>query len=95
MMYGSASEDYLLLLESLGDFFEKEIEPTARENRCEGGVSSRETFGNSSNRGFTSMGFPKDFGGLELPWPITSRDGDVREGLRQHRSITRYSWDLL
>src|SRR5205823_8853384 len=31
MMYGSTSEDYLLLLESLGDFFEKEIEPTARQ----------------------------------------------------------------
>src|SRR6266566_4407935 len=31
MMYGSASQDYLLLLESLGDFFEKEIEPTARK----------------------------------------------------------------
>ncbi len=31
MMYGSASGDYLLLLDSLGDFFEKEIEPTARQ----------------------------------------------------------------
>src|SRR5260370_38203226 len=29
MMYGSASRDYLLLLESLGDFFDREIHPTA------------------------------------------------------------------
>src|SRR6266699_3677125 len=31
MIYGSSSEDHLLLLDSLGDFIEKEIEPTARE----------------------------------------------------------------
>src|SRR2546428_12701328 len=31
MMYEPSSEDYLLLLESLRDFFEKEHEPTARQ----------------------------------------------------------------
>ena len=31
MMYGSDAEEYLLLLESLGDFMEKEVEPAARE----------------------------------------------------------------
>jgi butyryl-CoA dehydrogenase len=69
MMYGSASEDYLLLLESLGDFFEKEIEPTAREIDVKAEFP-RENIQKLFEQGFTSMGFPKDFGGLELPWPI-------------------------
>src|SRR6266852_5592704 len=69
MMYGSASEDYLLLLESLGDFFEKEIEPTAREIDVKAEFP-RENIRKLFEQGFTSMGFPKDFGGLELPWPI-------------------------
>jgi len=69
MMYGSASEDYLLLLESLGDFFEKEIEPTARQIDLKAEFP-RENIRKLFEQGFTSMGFPKDFGGLELPWPI-------------------------
>src|SRR6266516_3840818 len=69
MMYGSASEDYLLLLESLGDFFEKEIEPTARQTDLKAEFP-RENIRKLFEQGFTSMGFPKDFGGLELPWPI-------------------------
>src|SRR6266581_614403 len=69
MMYGSASEDYLLLLESLGDFFEKEIEPTARQIDVKAEFP-RENIRKLFEQGFTSMGFPKDFGGLELPWPI-------------------------
>jgi alkylation response protein AidB-like acyl-CoA dehydrogenase len=68
-MYGSASEDYLLLLESLGDFFEKEIEPTARQIDLKAEFP-RENIRKLFEQGFTSMGFPKDFGGLELPWPI-------------------------
>src|SRR5439155_24798216 len=69
MMYGSASEDYLLLLESLGDFFEKEIEPTARQIDLKAEFP-REDIRKLFEQGFTSMGFPKDYGGLELPWPI-------------------------
>ncbi len=69
MMYGAASEDYLLLLESLGDFFEKEIEPTARQIDLKAEFPS-ENIRKLFEQGFTSMGFPKDFGGLELPWPI-------------------------
>src|SRR5213592_1134920 len=69
MMYGSASEDYLLLLESLGDFFEKEIEPTARQIDLKAEFP-RENIRKLFEQGFTSMGFPKDYGGLELPWPI-------------------------
>src|SRR5947207_15413494 len=69
MMYGPAAEDYLLILGSLGDFFEKEIEPTARQIDVKAEFP-RENIRKLFEQGFTSMGFPKDFGGLELPWPI-------------------------
>ena len=69
MMYGPASEDYLLILDSLGGFFEKEIEPTAREIDLKAEFP-RENIRKLFDQGFTSMGFPKDLGGLELPWPI-------------------------
>jgi len=69
MMYGPASQDYLLILDSLGDFFEKEIEPTARQIDLKAEFP-RENIRKLFEQGFTSMGFPKDFGGLELPWPI-------------------------
>jgi alkylation response protein AidB-like acyl-CoA dehydrogenase len=69
MMYGSASQDYLLVLDSLGDFFEKEIEPTARQIDVKAEFP-RENIRKLFEQGFTSIGFPKDFGGLELPWPI-------------------------
>ncbi len=55
MMYGSASEDYLLLLESLGDFFEKEIEPTARQTDLKAEFP-RENIRKLFEQGFTSMG---------------------------------------
>ncbi len=69
MMYGLAAEEYNLLLESLGDFFEKEIEPRARE------IDLKATFPSDNlsklfQQGFTSMSFPKEYGGLELPWPV-------------------------
>ena len=69
MMYGPASQDYLLVLDSLGDFFEKEIEPTAREIDVKAEFP-RENIRKLFEQGFTSIGFPKEFGGLELPWPI-------------------------
>ncbi len=69
MVYGFAAEEYLLLLETLGDFMQKEIEPTARE------VDLRARFPVENmtklfEQGFTSISFPKEYGGLELPWPI-------------------------
>src|SRR6266487_459745 len=72
MMYGPAAEDYLLILDSLGDFFEKEIEPTARQIDVKAEFP-RENIQKLFEQGFTSMGFPKDFGGLELPGRSTSR----------------------
>lgn len=69
MMYGPASQDYLEILDSLGDFFEKEIEPKARQIDLRAEFP-RENISKLFEQGFTSMGFPKDMGGLELPWPI-------------------------
>ncbi len=64
MIYGSGSEDHLLLLDSLGDFIEKEIEPTAREIDVNAQFP-RENITKMFEQGFTSMGFPKEYGGLE------------------------------
>src|SRR5947208_16436882 len=61
MMYGSASEDYLLLLESLGEVFEKEIEPTARQIALQAEFP-RENIRNVFEQGVTSMCFPTDSG---------------------------------
>ncbi len=69
MMYGSAAEEYNLLLESLGDFFEKEIEPTAREIDLKAEFP-KENMSKLFQQGFTSISFPKEYGGLELPWPV-------------------------
>ncbi len=69
MMYGSAAEEYNLLLESLGDFFEKEIEPRAREIDLKAEFP-KENMSKLFQQGFTSMSFPKEHGGLELPWPV-------------------------
>jgi butyryl-CoA dehydrogenase len=69
MMYGPASEEYVVLLESLGEFFEKEVEPRAREIDVKAefpGENIRKLF----EQGFTSIGFPKEYDGLELPWPV-------------------------
>src|SRR5438876_12160911 len=69
MIYGSSSEDYLLLLDSLGDFVEKEIEPTAREIDVNAQFR-RENIAKMFEQGFTRMGLAKEYGGLELPWPV-------------------------
>ncbi len=69
MMYGSAAEEYNRLLESLGDFFEKEIEPRAREIDLKAEFP-KENISKLFQQGFTSMSFPKEHGGLELPWPV-------------------------
>ena len=69
MMYSSKAEEYNLLLESLGDFFEKEIEPTAREIDLKAEFP-RQNMTKLFEQGFTSIGLPKEYGGLELPWPV-------------------------
>src|SRR2546425_13016991 len=69
MVYGFAAEEYLLLLETLGDFMEKEIEPTAREIDLKAEFP-KENMAKLFEQGFTSMSFPKEYGGLELPWPV-------------------------
>src|SRR5260370_12110715 len=69
MMYGSDASEYNLLLETLGDFFEKEIEPTAREIDVKAEFPKR-NMDALFQQGFTSISFPKEYGGLELPWPV-------------------------
>src|SRR6266849_2695779 len=69
MMYGSKAEEYDLLLESLGDYFEKEIEPRARDIDLKAEFPKQNMTG-LFEQGFTSISFPKEYGGLELPWPV-------------------------
>ena len=69
MMYRPAAEEYNLLLDTLGDFFEKEIEPRAREIDLKAEFPEAQ-ISKLFEQGFTSMSFPKEYGGLELPWPV-------------------------
>ncbi len=69
MMYGKDAAEYNLLLESLGDFFEKEIEPTARDIDLKAEFPKKNMAG-LFEQGFTSISFPKEYGGLDLPWPV-------------------------
>jgi alkylation response protein AidB-like acyl-CoA dehydrogenase len=69
MMYGQDAAEYNLLLDSLGDFFEKEIEPTARDIDLKAEFPKR-NMARLFEQGFTSISFPKEYGGLDLPWPV-------------------------
>jgi len=69
MMYGNDAPEYNLLLETLGDFFEKEIAPTAQEIDLKAEFPKR-NMDALFQQGFTSISFPKEYGGLELPWPV-------------------------
>src|SRR5438105_13657371 len=64
-----ASKSHILLQDSLQDFIAKEIAPTAREIDVNAQFP-RENITKMFEQGFTSMGFPKEYGGLELPWPV-------------------------
>src|SRR3989442_107871 len=46
------------------------IAPSRIGRGCPETEFARENIRKLFEQGFTSMGFPKDFGGLELPWPI-------------------------
>ncbi len=66
MMYGPAAEDYLLILDSLGDFFEKEIEPTARQ------IDVKAEFPRENIQKLFEQGFTRDVRkGLREHRPIT------------------------
>ena len=69
MMYGSDASEYNLLLDSLGDFFENEIEPTARDIDMKAEFP-KQNMARLFEQGFTSISFPKEYGGLDLPWPV-------------------------
>ena len=69
MLYGERANDYSLLLDSFGEFLEKEILPTARK------IDEEKLFPRSNidklfRQGFTAMPFPSKYGGLELPFPV-------------------------
>jgi acyl-CoA dehydrogenase len=69
MMYGADASEYNLLLDSLGDFFQKEIEPTARDIDLKAEFP-KQNMTKLFEQGFTSISIPKEYGGLDLPWPV-------------------------
>jgi alkylation response protein AidB-like acyl-CoA dehydrogenase len=69
MMYGEKAYEYSLLLESFGNFLEKEILPTARRIDEER-LFPRTNLDRLFAQGFTAMAFPVKYGGLELPFPV-------------------------
>jgi len=69
MMFGDGASDYSLLLESFGNFLEKEVLPTAKRID-EGRIFPRENLQKVFDQGLTAMAFPTEYGGLGLPYPV-------------------------
>lgn len=69
MLYPGRLPEYSLLLESLGEYLEKEILPTARRIDEER-TFPRENLDKLFKQGLTAMAFPVAQGGLELPYPV-------------------------
>ncbi len=69
MMYPAKSEEYSSLLESFGDFVEKEILPTAK-SIDKNSTYPKENMDKIFRQGFTNIPYPEKFGGLALPYPI-------------------------
>lgn len=69
MLYPSNSSDFMLLLESFGEFLEKEIMPTAKRIDAEK-IFPRDNLDKLFKQGFTSMPFQSQYGGLGLPYLI-------------------------
>mgnify|MGYP001599536627 FL=1 len=63
------AERYHALLESIGTFLEKEILPDAKKVDQEM-VFPRRGLEKVSGKGIMAMPFPKEFGGLGLPYPV-------------------------
>lgn len=60
---------YNVMLESVGNFFEKEILPTAKKTDQEE-VFPIENLGKLRDKKIMAFSFPQDYGGLELPYPV-------------------------
>ena len=63
------SREYHALLESMGDFLEKEILPDAKKIDQER-VFPRTGLEKVSEKGIMAIPFPKEYNGLGLPWPV-------------------------
>ncbi|MBM4064459.1 MAG: acyl-CoA dehydrogenase [Planctomycetes bacterium] len=68
MLFPDAVE-YNLILESIGNFAEKEILPTAKRVDQEE-MFPRQNLEKIVNQGIMAIPFPKDYNGLELPYPV-------------------------
>lgn len=67
MLYPT-NPNFAQLLESFGEFLEQEIMPTAK--KIDEGTFPRENLDRLFKHGFTSMAFPKQYGGQGLPYPV-------------------------
>lgn len=63
------SLEYHAMLESIGDFFEKEILPDARKIDQEA-MFPRRSLEKVAEKGVMAIPFPKEYGGLGLPYPL-------------------------
>ena len=68
-LFPERAEEYNQLLESFGDFVEKEILPTARTIDKQG-IFPKENMDKIFRQGFTNIPYPQDLEGLGLPYPI-------------------------
>ncbi len=68
MLFPDAVE-YNLILESIGNFVEKEILPTAKKVDQEE-IFPRQNLEKVARQGIFAMPFPKDYNGLGLPFPV-------------------------
>jgi alkylation response protein AidB-like acyl-CoA dehydrogenase len=68
-MFFSDAEEYNLILGSIGDFVEKEILPGAAKIDEEE-IYPRQNLEKVEKQGIMAIPFPKDYNGLELPYPI-------------------------
>jgi len=68
MLFPDADE-YNLILESIGNFAEKEILPAAKRVDQEE-MFPRQNLEKLVNQGIMAIPFPKDYNGLELPYPV-------------------------
>lgn len=68
MFFPDAGE-YNLILESIGNFVEKEILPTAKRVDQEE-IFPRQNLEKIVNQGIMAIPFPKDYNGLGLPYPV-------------------------
>jgi butyryl-CoA dehydrogenase len=69
MMYPSEHEDYRGILESFGEFIEKEILPNAA-SIDKNATFPKENMDRIFRQGFTNIPYPESVGGLALPYPI-------------------------